>query len=419
MIRNLRWYILASFFLAQVISYVDRQALSVNAVEIRGEFGFTNSQYGYLVTAFLIAYTIGPTLTGRLIDRLGVRRGFGLCISWWSVAALLHAFTRGFSSLAGLRFLLGFGESGTLPAVSRTVSEWFPSQERSIAVSIFSAGTAIGAVISIPLIASLTLLFGWRICFIVTGLLGILWLVPWYFLSGIPESHPRIEPAEKALIVKGRVIAPPGARTGLRDLLRIRTVWGIILGRFMVDPVWWFYVFWLPTYLADQRGFGLEQIAWFGWIPFLATDLGSLSGGWVSSRILKRTGNLNRARKPILFAGAVGTLLGLPAAFVSESWLCLVLICGVTFSLGLWAPTVITLCSDVLPSKAVGTMTGLSGTGAGVGGIIFTTLTGWLVDNFSYFPVFVLAGLFPIIGFGLLHFLAGPLRPCELEPSGV
>lgn len=413
-IHNLRWYIILLFFFATIISYVDRQALSVNAPHLRRDLGLSATQYSYLVTAFLVAYTIGPVLAGRLIDSIGTRLGMTCAIVWWSVAASLHAFGSSLAAFLVLRFCLGLGEAGTLPSTIKTVSEWFPVRDRSMATSIFSAGTAIGAVVAVPIVAFATAWLGWRTSFLVTGLLGFLWLIPWLLLYGRPEDHPRLSPGERTRILTERVPSSTRPRSSL-EVLRHRKPWGVILGRFMVDPVWQFYLFWLPSYLVQQRGFSLRDVGLFGWIPFLATDVGSLTGGWLSGRLLARTGSLTHARRVVLAAGAIGTLAGLPAVWVSQAWLCVVFVCCAAFAIGLWAPTALTLCADIMPRGAVGTMTGLSSVGAGLGGIILTPVIGWLVDQYSYVPVFVLAALLPQFGYLLLTTLIGTIEPVVFD----
>ncbi len=411
---NLRWYIILLFFFATIISYIDRQALSVNAPHLRQDLGLSASQYSYLVTAFLLAYTIGPVLAGRLIDAIGTRVGMALAMIWWSVAASLHAFGGSLAGFLVLRFCLGLGEAGTLPATIRTVAEWFPLRERAMATSIFSAGTAIGAVVAVPIVAFATASFGWRTSFLVTGLIGFLWLVPWLLLYGRPEDHPRLSNEERATILDGQIQTPLATHSPM-ELLRHRKVWGIILGRFMVDPIWQFYLFWLPSYLVQQRGFSLRDVGLVGWIPFFATDLGCLTGGWWSGRLLAGSGSLTRARRTVLAVGAIGTLAGLPAVYVSEAWLSVALVCCAAFAIGLWAPTALTLCADIMPRGAVATMTGLSSVGAGLGGIIFTLVIGWLVDHYSYFPVFVMAAVLPQIGYLLLTTLIGRIEPLVLD----
>jgi ACS family hexuronate transporter-like MFS transporter len=418
-IRHLRWYIVLLFFFATIISYVDRQALSVNAPQVRQELALSATRYSYLVSAFLVAYTIGPTVTGRLVDGLGVRVGMALFIAWWSVAGMLHAAATGFVSLLMFRGLLGLGEAGTLPSTLRAIAEWFPQRERALATSIFTAGTATGAVVAVPIVALVTVAVGWRACFIVTGVFGFVWLAVWLPMYRSPEQHPRLTAEERAMILADRVGARGGEPVPIRAILGRRKPWGIILGRLLVDPVWSFYVYWLPTYLTEERGFSLRAIGLLAWIPFLASDAGSLLGGWLSGRLLRRGVSLTRARRSILLAAALGAMSGVAMPWVAHASVSLALASAVAFSIGLWAPTALTLCADILPRGAVGTMTGLSGTGAGVGSVIFTLLTGWLVDRDSYVPVFLLAGVLPLIGYLVLTTLVGEVRLVDVQARNV
>ena len=319
------------------------------------------------------------------MDRIGTRLAFSLYMLCWSSVGICTGLATGFFSLVVYRFLLGLSEAGAVPSSMRAISEWFPERERSMASGIFAAGTPGGNLVAAPLIAFLTLTLGWRAAFMISGLIGVLWLVPWLRLYYLPERHPRIDPAERDLILAGRV----GARRGdarMLDLLRHRQAWAIIIGRFMMDPVWWFYIFWLPNYLADERGFSLQAIGQVAWIPFLTGMAGTIAGGWLSAWLLRRSGSLTFARKAVLFVGAAGSLLGMPAALVNEAWLSVAFICLVTFALCMWATIIMTLAADILPPDLVGSMTGLSGSGAALGGIIFTFVTGRLVDHFCTGP---------------------------------
>src|SRR5262249_2607343 len=275
---------------------------------------------------------------------------------------------------------------------------------------LFAAGTPLGILVAAPLVAFVTVATGWRAAFVITGLLGFVWLAPWLRLYFLPERHPRISAAERELILAGRARGGDAGKTWVFALLRRREAWAIIAGRFMMDPVWWFYVFWLPAYLADVRGLNLAAIGKVAWIPFLTATLGTLAGGWLSARLLRRAGSLTLARNAVLFLGAAGTLLGVPAARASDTTLSLALISIVTFAIGAWSTTVVGLAADILPPAAVGSMSGLSGTGAALGGIVFTMLTGWLVDRFSYAPVFWMAALTPLAGFAALVLLMGEVR---------
>jgi MFS transporter, ACS family, aldohexuronate transporter len=411
----MRWRIATLLMLASAISYIDRQALSVNASLIRGEFRLANTDYSYLVTAFLVAYTISQILSGHLVDRLGTRTALTWCAAFWSTAAVLHGVVAGFGGLLACRFLLGIAEAGVVPASMRGIAEWFPVQERSVATGLFAAGTPFGILIAAPLVAFVTLSLGWRMAFVVTGLLGFVWLLPWLRVFFLPEQHPRVDPQERDWILSGRPASNrANAGTRIAELLGHRKVWAIIIGRFMMDPVWWFYVFWLPAYLADVRRLNLATIGQVAWIPFLTATLGTLAGGWASALLLRRTGSLTISRHSVLFFGAAGTLLGIPAASTDNITVSLTLISVVTFAIGAWSTTVVGLAADILPPVAVGSMSGLSGTGAALGGIVFTMLTGRLVDHFSYAPVFWMAGLAPVFGFAALLALMGDVRQIDL-----
>jgi MFS transporter, ACS family, aldohexuronate transporter len=402
--------------LASAVSYVDRQALSVNASLIRGEFRLSNTDYSFLISAFLVAYTVSQIISGDLVDRLGTRVALTLCAAFWSAAAVLHGAVAGFLGLATCRFLLGLAEAGVVPASIRGIAEWFPQQERSIATGLFAAGTPLGILIATPLVAFVTLMLGWRMAFVGTGLLGFVWLFPWLRLYRLPEDHPRLDPRERDLILAGRAPATRIRRkTWVFELLRQRKAWAIIVGRFMMDPVWWFYVFWLPAYLADVRRLNLATIGQIAWIPFLTATLGTVAGGWLSAALLRRFGSLTIARNAVLLIGAAGTLLGIPAASANATWISLTLISIVTFAIGAWSTTVVGLAADILPPPAVGSMSGLSGTGAALGGVVFTMLTGWLVDRFSYAPVFWMAAVAPLVGFGALVLLMGEVRLIEVD----
>jgi ACS family hexuronate transporter-like MFS transporter len=374
-------------------------------------------EYSALVNGFLLAYTVGQALTGRLVDALGVRVAFAAFVVWWSIAGMLHATAGGVVTLWLYRFLLGLGEAGSWPASMRAVFEWFPLRERSLAVGIFGSGTAIGALVSVPLVAALTLSFGWRSTFLISGLIGFAWLALWWVVYQPPERHPWLSDEQRAKVLSER---PPeiadDASVGFMTLLAHPKAWAVMLGRLSVDPVWLFYVFWLPNYLRNERDFSLAAIGLFAWIPFLTADLGNLFGGWLSGHLIRRGHALGRARKTVLGLGAFGAVLGVPAGLVESTTACLTLVSAATFAIGLWTTNAMTLNADIAPPAAVGRMTGLSGVGSGIGSITFTAVIGWLVDHVSYVPVFWLAGLLPIVGFTLLSWLGGDLERIVLAP---
>lgn len=400
--RNLRWWMAGLLFAATLINYVDRQCLSVLAPVLRDEFGMSATDYARVVSAFMLAYIVGQSASGRLMDVLGTRAGFSLCMIWWSAAAMLHGAARSAWHLDIFRFLLGLAQAGNWPGGVKAVAEWFPLRERAFAVGLFNSGSTVGAMVAPPLVAWLALAFGWRQAFVLTGAVGFLWLAGWLAFYRPPERHRWLREDERSLILAGRSSEPAGGRTPWLSLLAQRPVWGLVLARMLADPVWWFYVFWLPEYLKRERDFSLAMIGYFGWIPFLTAVLGCLAGGAVSGRLIRRGWPTLRARVAVMLACAALMISAMPAALVRESWTALALIGLATFAYQAWAANLLTLPADLFPRGAVASVSGLSGTGAATGGMLFTLATGYVVDRFSYVPVFAAAGLMPLVSFALL-----------------
>ncbi len=391
---RLRWVMIGLAFLATMINYLDRQTLSVAAPLLRDRFHISNVGYSRIVFAFMLAYTIMNGASGPLLDRLGTRIGYALCMLWWSAAALLHAFSTGIWSLGTYRFLLGMGEAGNWPAAVKLVSEWFPPQERAMAAGIFNSGSAVGAILTPPLIAWIILRSGWRQAFCVVGIAGFLWLLLWALLYRTPPVAPATE----------RKTAIPLSR-----LVRNRFVVFFTLSKVFMDPVWYFYIFWFPEYLKRARHFDLESIGKYAWIPFLAAGFGNLLGGWVAASLLRWNFSLSTARKTsvtlfvLLMLGAIPAVLtGSPS--ISIAWVSVAMI-GYTGSLA----NMLAMPADVFPSCAVGSVYGIASMGAGFGGMVFGLLTGWVVDRYSYTPVFVGFGLMPLLCAAILWTLLGPI----------
>lgn len=444
-LRGLRWWIVGLIFLATLINYIDRLTISVLAPEITRDLGLSNTEFGGIVTWFLLAYTISQSLSGKLYDRIGTRLGFTISIIVWSLAAMAHAFARGLGSLSLFRFILGFGEAGNWPGAAKTIAEWFPIKERAFGMAIFNSGAAIGSIVAPPLIVWLALTYDWQTTFLVTGSLGFFWLVLWLLFYQTPDRHRWITREELSLIRAGQqtaedvhiastvlaeqqsvgtamVVTPttPGdlATEGAprwRELLRYRQVWAIVLARFLTDPIWWLYITWLPKYLADARGFSLTKIGLFAWVPFVAADAGSLTGGWMSGYLLGRGWSVDRARKAVILVAALLMPAGIIAAFVNDPITALVLIGVVLFGFQVWINNVQTLPSDFFSDRAVASVAGLGGTGAGIGSMIFIFTTGWVVDHFSYVPILVAAGLLGPVGTLTLFMLTGPIRRVQLK----
>ena len=424
-LRGLRWWIIGLIFLATLINYIDRLTISVLAPVITRDLGLSNTAFGGILTWFLLAYTISQGLSGKLYDRVGTKRGFVYSITVWSMAAMAHAFARGLASLSVFRFVLGLGEAGNWPGAAKTVAEWFPIRERAFGMAIFNSGAAIGSVVAPPLIVWLSLRYGWKTTFIVTGSLGFAWLGLWLLFYQTPERHKWLGEEERQLIREGKragdatdpLAKEPAAPLKWRELLRYRQVWAIVLARFLTDPVWWLYISWLPKYLADARGFSLAKIGLFAWVPYVAADAGSLSGGWLSGYLIGRGWSVDRARKAVILFAALLMPAGIFAAFAHDAMVALVLIGVVLFGFQVWINNVQTLPSDFFPDKAVGSVAGLGGTGAGIGSMIFVFSTGWVVDHFSYIPVLVTAGLLAPLGTIVLFALSGRIERVPLKSS--
>jgi len=424
-LRGLRWWIAGLIFLATLINYIDRLTISVLAPVITHDLGLTNTQFGGILFWFLLAYTISQGLSGKLYDRIGTKRGFVCSIVLWSIGAMAHAFARGLASLSVVRFVLGFGEAGNWPGAAKTVAEWFPIRERAFGMAIFNSGAAIGSVVAPPLIVWLSLTYGWQTTFLVTGALGFAWLVLWLIFYETPDSHKWLGENERQLIREGQrtlstpglINAEPAEAPRWRELLCYRQVWAIVLARFLTDPVWWLYISWLPKYLADARGFSLVKIGLFAWVPYVAADAGSLSGGWLSGYLIARGWSVDRARKVVIVIAALLMPAGIFAAFAQDAMVALALIGVVLFGFQVWINNVQTLPSDFFSDKAVASVAGLGGTGAGIGSMIFIFGTGWMVDHFSYVPVLVTAGLLAPFGTLVLFALSGRIERVSLNPS--
>ena len=386
----------ALVFFATVINYLDRQTLSVAAPILREQFHMSNQEYSRVVFAFLLAYTISNGFSGAIIDRLGTRSGYALCIAVWSAAAMLHSLAIGPVFLAGCRFLLGIGEAGNWPAGVKVVAEWFPERERALASGIFNSGASVGAILAPPLVAWIILSSGWRAAFLLVGLCGVVWLLVWWPTYRVPEAAPdeRID----------QLISP-------WSLFRTRFVWSFALAKVFMDPVWYFYIFWYPEYLKNARHFSMQSIGKFGWIPFLVAGAGNLLGGWSCGLLLKHGWPLTIARKASVTFFAVLMLSAIPAVLVSDVRLSIGLVsiamAGYTGSLAI----MLTYPSDVFPKNLVGSVWGLASMGAGFGGMVFTLITGWVVDHYSYAPVFIGFGILPLICATVIWTLLGPLHP--------
>ncbi|HSN72105.1 MAG TPA: MFS transporter, partial [Steroidobacteraceae bacterium] len=322
-----RWRIAFLLCLVTTLNYIDRNALGIAAPVMLPELGLSTTQYGLIVSAFLISYALGQVLSGRFIDRIGTKRAFSWAVVVWNIASAGHALTQGFASLLGMRVVLGLGEAANFPAAVKAIAEWFPARERSLATGILTMGPGLGSILTPPLIGWLIIAFGWRWAFVISGALGLAWLVLWHRVYHPPEQHPGLTPAERLLITEGRTTAPPRSARVIPwgDLLRRKEVWGLMLSRFTGDGAFYFFVSFLPLYLSQQRGFDLKAIAFSAALPFVMADLGSLAGGYAGKRLIDRGWSVNASRKAVIWTGALLIPIGLPAVFVDSAVLALFL----------------------------------------------------------------------------------------------
>ncbi len=402
--RPWRWVIIALLFFGTVINYLDRLAIPVLSPVLQADFRLTNVQYAWISSSFLIVYALTTFLWGAVFDRLGNRTGFSMAVVVWSVAEIGHALAFSFGALCGLRAVLGLGEAGQWPGATRTIAAWFPARQRALAIGIANTGASLGPALAPPFIIWLQLLFGWRTVFVVTGSLGFLWLVLW--LALYPKAR-AAGPAETVAVVQH----PP---VPWSVLLRRRAVWGIILGRFFGDPIWWLYLNWLPLYLSKARGFSLKEIAAFAWAPFVGAALGALTGGWFSGFLLRCGWDVSRARKTAITVGTVCLTTGILAAYATSPYAALGWMCVSCFGFQCWVSNDQTLPSDFFPVGAVGSIAGFAGTAAGLGAVIFTMSTGWVVDHFSYTPILVTAGLLGPLATTVLFVFIGRVQAVKL-----
>ena len=416
-IRNLRWWIVALICAGTVANYLARNSLGVLAPELKTALSMTTKQYSYVVGAFQLAYTIMQPVAGVVIDRFGLRAGFALFGVAWSVANMLHAFAAGWLSLALFRALLGMAESAAIPSGIKAVAEWFPARERSVAVGWFNAGTSLGAAIAPPVVVAVTLWADWRWAFVVTGAVGLVWAAAWYAFYRTPEVHPSITPVERAIIAADRP-ATPSKRVPARIILRMPRFWVIAVPRFLIEPAWQTFSFWIPLYLATERGMELKEIALFAWLPFLAADLGGILGGYLSPWLMRRGVALIPSRVAGATLGAVLMIAPGCIGLAASPYTAIALFCVGGFAHQMISGLINTLSADVFAPGDVGTANGFIGQAGWIGGLLFSLLIGQLADTIGYAPLFGLLGVFDLIGAAVLIIFIGKLTlPSPMAPE--
>ncbi len=423
--RSYRWLICGLLFLATTINYVDRAVLGVLAPTLRDEIGWSDQEYGVINSAFTLAYAIGYLAAGWFIDKVGTRAGYTIYLVVWSLAAAAHALANSAASFAVARFALGVGESGNFPAAIKTVAEWFPKKERAYATGIFNAGSNVGAILAPALVPIIALSMGWRWAFILTGLVGLVWVVFWIPLYRRPAEHPRLSSAERALIESDP--PDPTAKVSWLTLLRFRQTWAFATGKFLTDSIWWFYLFWFPLFMADRFGVDLKNIGLPMITVYLLADVGSVAGGWLSSRLLGAGWSPNAARKSAMLACAAcilpvalapridpsATVLGISAQWIAVWLVGIAAAAHQGFSANLF-----TLASDMFPRKAVGSVVGIGGFAGAMGGFFMNLGAGWLKQNQgSYVTMFTIAAVAYFVALLVMHMLAPRLEPARIEDN--
>ena len=427
-IPHLRWWIAGALFASTVINYLDRQTLSVLAPFLKTEYRWTNADFALVIIFFRVAYAVMQTVAGRFLDRVGTRLGLLIAVSWYSVAAMATSLANGLHSLAFCRFLLGSGEAANWPGATKAVAEWFPKSERGLAVALFDSGSSVGGAVAPVLVLWLYHTFGsWRPAFLFTGALGLLWVVLWRWLYHPPQTHPHLGAAERRMILEAQrseqaaeartLAANELPRTHWRDLLALPQTWGIILGRTLTDPVWFFITDWFAIYLVS-KGFRLEDTLVGFWVPFLAADLGNFFGGGLSSYLIHRGWKVLAARKCVVVLCGLGMASIAGAAFVSNFALLIALFALSTFAYAAWSTMALALPSDLYPSRNVASVSGLSGTGAGIGTIASTWLIGQISDRYSFAPILLGASLVPLAATVLVLLLVRAPEKKEETHSG-
>lgn len=412
----LRWVICALVFYATTVNYIDRQILGILKGTLQEDLGWNEIDYSNVVFAFQLAYAIGLLTMGRLVDRLGTRWGYAAALIFWSLAAMAHAACRGVISFAAARFALGLGEAGNFPSAIKTVAEWFPKKERALATGIFNAGTNVGATVAPLLVPWLTVHFNWRWAFIFTGAIGFFWLVFWLPFYRRPEDHPRLSEAEMAYI--RRDPPEPEVKIPWRNLIPHRQTWAFALAKFMTDPIWWFYLYWVPGFLKKNHGIELSRIGLPLVAIYLVADLGSIGGGWLSSSLIKRGWSVNRGRKAAMLVCA---LCVVPIIFVTQVkslWPAVFLIGLAAAAHQGWSANVFTLASDMFPRQAVGSVVGIGGMAGAIGGMFVAKAAGYILEwTGSYWLLFIIAGSAYLLALLVVQLLAPRLQAAALENS--
>jgi len=417
-VGNFRWTICALLFFAATINYLDRQVIATLKDTLQQAHIWDENGYAWVVFAFQTAYAVGLLIAGRVMDWLGTRKGFSLSVLLWSLAAMGHALVTTVGGFAVARFALGLGEAGNFPACIKTVAEWFPKKERALATGIFNAGTNVGVLVAAVTVPWLTLSYGWRWTFVVTGLTGFVWLALWVWLYRRPEEHKRLSQAEMNYIRSDP--AEPMTKIPWRRLLPYRQTWAFAIGKFMTDPIWWIYLFWLPDFLKKSYGIDLKSVGLPLVIVYLIADAGSVAGGWLSSSMIKRGVSVNRARKTAMLICALAVVPVVFAAKASNVWIAVLLVGIAAGAHQGWSANIFTTTSDMFPRQAVGSVVGIGGMAGASGGMLISKTVGWILQSTgSYVPIFIIAGSTYLVALAIIQLLAPKLEPVRFDQAAL
>ncbi|MEO8097826.1 MAG: MFS transporter [Acidobacteriota bacterium] len=409
-----RWRICALLFAGTTINYMDRQVLGVLAPELQKIIGWSELEYSTIVTVFQGAYAIGLLCAGAAIDKLGTRIGYALAIGLWSLSAMSHSLVNTVTGFGIARFFLGLGESGNFPAAIKTVAEWFPRKERSFATGIFNAGSNVGAILVPLIVPVVTARFGWRAAFLVTGVFSALWLMVWLRTYRRPSEHPSVSAAELAYIQSDPAQAV--ARIPWLSLLAHKQTWAFLIGKFLTDPIWGFFLFWLPKFFNSRHGLSLTELGPPLVTIYVLADVGSIGGGWLASYFLRKGWTPNRARKAAMLVCALAVVPIVFATTVESSWAAVGLVGLAAAAHQGWSANLFTLASDMFPTRAVASVVGIGGFGGAVGSMLVATLTGFLLQfTGNYFMIFLLAGSAYVTALGIIHWLVPRLEPAKID----
>ena len=412
-VGHYRWVICALLFFATSINYVDRQIIGLLKQTLQGQIGWNEIDYSNVIFAFQLAYAIGLLFAGRVMDRLGTRKGFSLAVMFWSLAAMAHALAQSVMGFGAARVALGLSESGNFPACIKAIAEWFPKKERALATGIFNSGTNIGALATPLIVPWIQSTYGWRAAFVVTGALGFVWLIAWLAIYRVPEEHSRVSTAELEYI---RSDAPePPTKIPWLQLIPHSQTWAFSIGKFMTDPIWWFYLFWLPDFLFKTHGITLSGVGLPLFVIYTMATIGSIGGGWLSSFLLTRGFSVNTSRKTAMLICALAVVPIIFAAKVASLWAAVILIGLAAAGHQGWSANLFTLTSDTFPRRAVGSVVGFGGMFGSLGALFIAKVTGYVLEwTGSYMPMFIIAGSVYLTALVIIHLLNPQLKPAQV-----